>query len=257
MPHPDTWLYTGVIWGVAFLWFVGTLVYWIRNRHKLNIGQQKDELCVKASKEISRLLSQMHKRISKLRSEVASQAIDKDVLDDVVVLIADALNFVKLEDLGDTIERIRKSVPKKIAKAEDKRLLAIHVHKQLQIPQKEWTAQDLLVIANTLDSKNIGIAQKRDTDRKWLRLYDQLQAFKEEFADILELSTISLINQYIDYSYGANSLLLHIAYQKKCYSEEYMIPEAARLNVGNLVIKMDNEMAELLTKIVKSINNEQ
>ncbi len=108
--------------------------------------------------------------------------------------------------------------------------------------------KDALVIGDTLDSKNVGISRMRDADRKWQKLYSQLQSIKATFID---KSLNQLIDQYINHSYGSNSLLLHLTYLKKCSPEDYQTPELSRLNVSNLVIKMDSEMTDLLVKIVK------
>ena len=37
MPKPDTWLYAVIIWGIAFIWLVVTLIYYfVQKRKKRN-----------------------------------------------------------------------------------------------------------------------------------------------------------------------------------------------------------------------------
>jgi hypothetical protein len=41
MPSNTSWIPSGIIWGIAFMWLVSTLIYWLKNRHKKSSGSSQ------------------------------------------------------------------------------------------------------------------------------------------------------------------------------------------------------------------------
>ncbi|TRZ94396.1 MAG: hypothetical protein D4R82_03630 [Dehalococcoidia bacterium] len=253
MPSIQTWIPSIIIWGIAFIWAVISIIFWCRfkKREISNIESIRN-----IPIETGNILQQIHKRLTELKDKAVDQYLAsyqyKDFLE---------LNEEIMDTMGNNIDlgNIREDVKgKKLSKKKrEKRLQIDNLFEQVnKVLPTEWALDYLTTFVNKFNRLAVkpnrpykGLDTLRNKDRKWKRLYNKLQNIKVELGDN---GLNKMIDEYIDWSYGGNGLSLITDIVRNIPSEDlptrYLESEAY-----GPVITIENKMTKLRTDITNRI----
>ena len=68
MPGNTSWLPSSIIWGIAFVWFIIAVIYYVRQRGKTRVEPTKE---IPKSENLGDTLTAMHRRLMELQKEKA------------------------------------------------------------------------------------------------------------------------------------------------------------------------------------------
>jgi hypothetical protein len=242
---------------IAFLWTLASVVYWLRNRNKKwQTKSEKGEVSVK----VETILIRIHKRMLELKDKAARQYYLKHSFKEFLDLLNDLEGTIG-KDTG--LEDIRKGLRgKKLSKDRGKKRAQIdNLLDQVKptLPM-DWSLDALIKFVNkfnrlaqTPGKRYEGLDTLRDKDKRWAKLFGELQIVKTEFNDAL---LNKMIDEYIDWSYGCSGLSLlsdlfrHI--RAEILPTEYLESEAFRPS-----IEVENTMTQLRGEIINRIKELQ
>lgn len=252
IPEVKTWAYSIALWIAAFIWLIVTVILWAKSRRKISAVQQpqkRDGVLVKAET----ILIQIHKRMLELKDKAARQYYLKHSFKEFLGL----LNALMGKNTG--LEDIRKNLRgKKLSKNREKKRLQIDNLLDQVKPtlSTDWSLDALVKFVNKFnrlaqspDKRYEGLDILRDKDKRWAKLFGELQNLKTEFNDVL---LNKMIDDYIDWSYGCSSLSL-LSDLIRYIAVDNLPTELLESDAYNPSIKIENLMTQLRSEITNRI----
>lgn len=234
MPHPNTWLFTVIIWGVAFVWFCITSIYWFVNRHRFRIEQKVSEI-----RDLTSLLPRYFEYLGNL-VEVTSLETTK----------------ANTEQLNEDIKDMWRLDAKKIAQLPsivDENIKDAVLHntlKQVKEPfLSKGTTAALSDLGGIMNENQLGLSAIKD--KKSRKLENEIKK-KRKYIESKELN--DAITDYLMWTFGINSLLLFI--KQPDADAKRILPAQWRANMANIKLITNEHMHSLLVEINKLINRE-
>lgn len=248
MPGNESWIPSGIIWGMAFIWLVLTTVYYFRHWHDnrgsdVNHAQQYVNRVIVDSKvpavlEITDTLQKMADYQNMILNKLMNKEIKANKLANMQKAIQRRLD-IKPRDphLGNTakIELIKKQMKKLGLYTKDFR---------------EEHVQFMVEISWVLNDFNVGIFQYLDNEE-----YEELKALLNiQTAKIARDKAEEMILIYQDLVLGLNSMIAYIKYFPQ--KERDKMPYEMQKSIKQLKYERDQMLKNFLQKISKEIERE-
>ena len=97
MPSNASWIPSFVIWGVAFIWLILTIIYYFKRRGKTRVEPSKEK--ISKSENLADTLTAMHRRLVELQKHKSSHTkVKAKQLEDVIPTLADRMGTVEFKD---------------------------------------------------------------------------------------------------------------------------------------------------------------
>ena len=269
MPSNASWIPSFVIWGVAFIWLILTIIYYFKRRGKARVEPSKEK--ISKSENLADTLTAMHRRLVELQKHKSSHTkVKAKQLEDVIPTLADRMGTVEFKDWTkfkrDLKSRIRRAAPRRptfkrpfrfidfIKWREKVYLAALSVAKEVQdelFHSKEWTFEDGVKISEWLDGYDWGVKKLRDNDSKWMALHDSISHYRKDKVQR------NLIERHIDFSYIYNNESLIVHYSGKFKRNEFSLmlhealvgspisPEKAEMALAEVLCDIDRRFEEM------------
>jgi len=216
----------------------------------------KSEQIQDVTKRTDVILTRIHKRMLELEDKAADQYYRKHSIKEFLDLLND-IEGTMGKDTG--LEDIEKGLRgKKLSKNRGKKRAQIDNLLDQVKPtlSTDWSLDELVKFVNKFnrfaqiqDKRYEGLDILRDKDRRWAKLFSELQNVKTEFNDAL---LNKMIDGYIDWSYGCSGMSLLSDLIRHAPAEilptEYLESEVFRPS-----IKVENTMTQLRGEIVNRI----
>jgi hypothetical protein len=254
IPSNRSWIPSGVIWGLAFVWAVVAFIFWIIRRGK--VGQIKEE---HRDDNLINVLDKMHKRMIYFKSVRASKLkkLELGKLDVDGGILMDRLGLVPL-DKWDSFKKGMKKRIKKAARRTRKgdwyfKVLceASEIKREL-CESKAWTIDDGLVVCEWLEERHWGIRELRDQDEVWKGLFESVKGY------LVDTRLSELIYRHITYSYVGSSMMLVSAYSRK-RPDGILAKALHSVLVGSPVdpVKIELAMGEVIGDIKRALEESE
>lgn len=254
MPNNTSWIPSVILWIIAGIWFIATLVYLWKNRGKKQHKLAKDT----ESERLTDVLIEMHRRLVHLKDTRLKQRFDRQEFEDACPLFFDKLGIIPLKDWDSwdkkTAKRLRRLVPKDpekkarfgwryrvIVKAQE-------IVKDL-VNSREWAIDDLEKAARHLDSIHMGIGELYENDKQWQGLFDKAKPY------MVDSVLRELIDKYITHSYTFCSVLLMVNYGNRLAKNRFSRMLCSALVGSNISpTKIETALSEILEQIECRVN---
>lgn len=194
VPEIRTWWFAGILWGIAFIWAIVTLIMWIKSRKS---DEQEGTNEIADIKQIPILLQEIHEHQKHL---VENKKVNIKTIRDVEKIspiIGAALPILGL----DKIPSFKHQDPHEIQEK-----IPVSVLKKLTSPQTSIPL--LMQIGGVMDYRKMGLEKLRDS--QYRRIKNRLEkccalAYTDD-------SLTKLKTDYLESSYATNSFTLFFKY---------------------------------------------
>lgn len=257
-----------VLFGIAFMWSIGTIIYWVKRRNRGNILREKGETNLEISIHCTEILRELHKRTLKLKDQAVKQYYRLFDLMDFWTLTNNLMNTMSKKEDKAVIAKAKKGAGKKklSKKADKKRQQVDALFDSLRpIWDKEWPLANYVAWSNQLESlptiqnsKYEGISKRRDEDKQWRKLFNELDAIRLKFAGIfVDKDLDKMIRDYLDYSHVGASLCFLTDLYNKYVPPDLLPSEYTGSGASRPYVEVQSCMTRLLGKIMNKINELQ
>lgn len=254
--------------GIAFVWSVCTITYWVKRRKTGMILTEKGGERLEISRRCTETLSKLHERTLQLKDKAVGQYYRLFTPMDLCTLTNNLMNVVSKEEDKAVIAKVKKGAgKKKLSKKADKK------HQQIEdlfdalrpVWDRERSLADFVAWSNEVDKlpneqnpKYEGINKRREKDKRWRKLFNELNSIKLKFADIFADKDLEkMINDYLDYSYLGATLCLVTDLFEKYFPADYLPAEYVDSGAYRPYVEVQAAMTRLLEKITNKINELQ
>ncbi len=177
------------------------------------------------SKQIEITLDSMNTRMMQIEKRAEKREVSIEEIQTATKLIANELNIVKFGDWGKFIDDFRKklgleapSLPEDEYEVERIAGLLAN-YKNLVDVDKQWTFDDVKIVAGCLDSVHIGVEEERDKDKNWNNNFNKLLRLKRAYYDT---RLDGIIDRHIVTSYVIASFTLYKTYSRVYEEDKYL-----------------------------------
>lgn len=244
-------------WAIVAMFAVGLLVaIWRETKTAATDTEVRPEVV-----RIQNILQKMHKRTLKLKDKAVAQYMKLFTLKDFREFTDTLIDMTSREN-RELLRDIKKDIGKKrLSKDRVKKRQQVDnlVERLKPIWDKEWILGDVVAWSNMVDKlpkmqneHYEGIISRRERDRQWKRLLDQLNNLKLEFADVfadedLERMIADYLNSSLSYSSVSFMVILHNRFTKT-----EILPS---VYIESGTSAPDTETETRMTKLLKDISN--
>jgi|GEM_PF-4646641 len=263
IPNNESWIPSIIIWIIAGIWFVGTIVYIFKNK-KTTVNDSKTKL---VCENLVDTLTAMHRRLETIREQKAKKMnITYKQFTERMPLLANTMGTIQLKDRHnfkkEYKKRLLKRIPPKPRIYSIKRnyfklwakwrsevyFASINLAEEMKeemFHSKEWDFEDGIKISDWLDSVHWGVQQLRDNDNQWISYQHSISHY---YSDPI---LCELIGKAIDFSKFYHNQYLIVQYSRKFANNEFskLLHDAL---IGS-PISMDNT-ERALSNIYQEIN---
>jgi hypothetical protein len=259
MPNIQTWIPSITIWSVAFIWGVISVIWWLRIRQKIPTGAKPTTSILVKTDEV---LKQIHERMLELKDKAVRQYYLTHSLKEFLNLHDTVMStYNKNTDLKNLEKSLKgKRLSKDIGK---RRSQLDNLFEQLKpISPTVQSLDEFVKFTNKIDRlaeiprkeyQYRGLDIRRNEDKKWKKLFSELQSIKAVFAD----NTLNdMIEKYIQWSYSVSGLIWLTDLLREM-SVADMPTKYLESEAYNPAIKADELIARLRGKIIERLKEVQ
>ncbi len=249
IPGVTSWIPSGIVWGIAFLWLIITIIYLLKHRKEwkeAKTSEYADKIIIdsKASTvlEITNTLQEMANQQNIVMMEELSRR-----------RVSARLAF-KLQKESQRRLNIKPNLAFPALTDAKKQELIVKEIKKAGLYKRDFDethVQYLLTVEWVLDKYNKGLSLKLEQNDHYRELKDNLSTQMSKVSGEKEVDAIRV---YLDVSLALNSLILYINYFPKSHINQ--LPPQANKPIAEIKHDRDSALGILLQRARKVIEDE-
>lgn len=241
---------------IAFIWSLVTIGYWLKNKNKVYISWSIHNTIPKILRNV---LWDIHKQDLKLANKAKTQYIAlfaptdfrqlMEAFSGTNTLVSDKQQLAKLKKRleGETLSGDQIEARNQIDNLGDKLKPILG---EIALERATEIGNMLGIFPCQRNKSYKGIAVRRTEDKKWGRLFNELQTIKIENADIFNnAETNQMVNDYLNWSFAGSSVILFSKLINLLMPLEIIPTEYITSGTYSPEIVIGNRMVRLLNKI--------
>lgn len=241
-PQSYMWLIAGLLAIVLFCLLLWVFIDTIKNENKKGSNSSNSERTIQA---MVSSLKNLDDRLTNLAKNAITRNISSQEIEDISKYISNAIDVVTDVEMETLINNLKQRPD--VKRMRKSKLIKLVRSKLPTTQERKFNVDDMIKVGKVLDGKKKGLAQLRNQDKDWNRLYNELRGLQNNIADA---KLDGLISNAIYMSYGFNSVFLYVEYLKKHIENEYFPPIFIKLGAAIDVIDKNVEIDKQITKVV-------